>query len=181
MPVTLARPTLSWAGPFSLRDGRRVWLRPLQASDARALMALYGRLSAETIRRRFMQLVPHCDPHLAEVLAAVDQDQRVAIAAVPDPDASDTIIAVGRFHRGEGDHAEFALLVQDDYQHSGLGRLLLNTLVREADQRGVRVLDGVVLLGNQPMLRLLRSSGRPLDISWHGGDVLDVRLQVRPA
>jgi GNAT superfamily N-acetyltransferase len=182
--MSMAVPTRTqqqaYAGPLRLRDGREVWLRPLAASDAPALMALCGRLSPTTLRRRFMQLVPRCDPAMAERLAAVDQVQRVAIAAVPQPSADDTIVAVGRFHGDGSDHAEFALLVQDDYQHSGLGRVLLNQLLEAARARGLHVLDAVVQYDNQPMLRLLRSSGQPLEVTWHGGDVLDVRLQVAP-
>jgi GNAT superfamily N-acetyltransferase len=180
MAVSTGISSTQCAGPFTLRDGRSVWLRPLAASDASALMALCGRLSPTTIRRRFMQLVPHCDPAVAMELAAVDQVRRVAIAAVPDPSAADAIVAVGRFHaeRDSSDRAEFALLVQDDHQHTGLGRLLLIKLLEAARARGLQVLDGVVLYDNQPMLRLLRSSGQPLEVTWHGGDVLDIRLQV---
>ena len=171
-------PTEILTGPYQLRDGRNVWFRPLAASDAPALMALYSRLSPETIRRRFLRLVPALDPAAAEALAAVDQLGRVASAAVPDPSHSDTIVAVGRLHGNDGERAELALLVEDDYQRSGLGRLLLARLLEEADHRGLTALDAIVQYDNQPMLRLLRSSGRPLEVKWGGGDTLVVRLQV---
>lgn len=168
-------------GPFRLRDGRDVWLRPLRSADAPALVTLFGRLSEQTIRRRFMQHLPNFNLRAAEALTAVDQVRQVAIAAVPDPSASDTIVAVGRFHGDDGgQRAELALLVEDDYQGSGLGQLLLAHLIEEADRRRICVLDGVVQHTNQPMLRLLRSSGRQLDVSWRGGDTLDIRLQVAP-
>jgi acetyltransferase len=166
---------------FHLRDGRDVWLRPLAASDAPALMALYERLSPQSIRRRFMQLVPACKPADAEALAAVDQVERVAIAVVPDTSERDRIIAVGRFHGDGSERAELAMLVEDDYQHTGLGRLLLARLLEEAERRGLRVLDGIVQYDNQPMLRLLRTSDRQLEVTWHGGDTLDFRLHVTAA
>ena len=85
------------AGPFRLADGRLVWLRPLQAEDAPRLMDLCKRLSPSTLRRRFLRSVVRCDPLEAQRLAAVDQVQRVALVAVPDPAEDSPIVAVGRF------------------------------------------------------------------------------------
>jgi len=179
--------------PVCLADGRHVWLRPLGAADADGLMALRGRLSAETVRRRFLRLQPPCDPRLAFALANVDQQQRVAIAAVPAPDARGPILAVGRFHadadsadgQGDGDgergprRAELALLVEDAYQRQGLGRALLQRIVDEAAHRALGVLYGYTLYDNRPALRLLRTSGHPLHVAWHGGDVLSIELNVQ--
>jgi acetyltransferase len=108
----------------------------------------------------------------------VDQVQRVALAVVPELAAYAPIVAVGRFHADASDHAEMALLVEDVYQHVGLGRLLLNRLLNEASRRGLRALDGYVLYDNQPMLQLLRASGRPVEVHWDGGGVLSVELEL---
>jgi len=169
------------AGRFRLADGRLVRLRPLQAEDATRLMDLCKRLSPSTLRRRFLSSVVRCDPLEAQRLAAVDQVQRVALVAVPDPADDPPIVAVGRFHGDGSEQAELALVVDDAYQHVGLGRLLLSRLVREAVQRRLRVLEGHVLYDNTPMLRLLRTSGQPLEVRWDGGDVLSVQIAVRPA
>jgi len=176
-----------------LADGQHVWLRPLGAADADALMALRQRLSEETVRRRFLRPQPPCDPQFAFALANVDQQQRVAIAAVPAPDARGPILAVGRFHAdadsaaadGDGERgprrAELALLVEDAYQRQGLGRALLQRIVDEAAQRALGVLYGYTLYDNRPALRLLRTSGHPLHVAWHGGDVLSIELSVQAA
>ena len=166
------------AGRFRLADGRLVRLRPLQADDATRLIDLCKRLSPSTLRRRFLSSVVRCDPLEAQRLAAVDQVQRVALVAVPDPADDPPIVAVGRFHGDGSEQAELALLVDDAYQHVGLGRLLLSHLVREAVQRRLRVLAGHVLYDNTPMLRLLRTSGQPLEVRWDSGDVLRVQLAV---
>ena len=114
------------AGRFRLADGRLVRLRPLQAEDAPRLMDLCKRLSPSTLRRRFLRSVVRCDPLEAQRLAAVDQVQRVALVAVPDPADDPPIVAVGRFHGDGSEQAVLALLVADAYQHVGLGRLLLS-------------------------------------------------------
>jgi acetyltransferase len=173
------RRTSDW--PVRLADGRRVWLRPLGPADADGLVALRARLSDETVRRRFLRPLPRCDGQLAVDLANVDQQQRVALAAVPAPGARAPILAVGRFHTDAPARAEFALLVEDAYQHLGLGRALLAHLLQEAERHALGVLYGHVLYGNTPVLRLLRASGHPLAITWQGGEVLRVELSVQPA
>jgi len=165
-----------YGGPFRLADGRVVWLRPLRADDAPRLIDLSTRLSLETVRRRFLRERPACDPKEAHELAAAEQTRHVAIAAVPSPAAPGPIVAVGRFHGNGPQRAELALLVEDAYQHVGLGRLLLTRLIEEAEQRHLRLLEGYALYDNAPVLRLLRSSGWPLDVRHHDGAVLVVQL-----
>ena len=98
------------ASRFRLADGRLVWLRPLLVEDAPRLMDLCKRLSPSTLRRRFLRSVVRCDPLEAQRLAAVDQVQRVALVAVPDPADDPPIVAVGRFHGDGSEQAELALL-----------------------------------------------------------------------
>lgn len=116
-------------GPFRRADTRSVWLRPLSAEDAPRLLDLCRRVSPETRRRRFLHSTARCDVTEAERLAAVDRLERVALAAAPDPAPEAPIVAVGRFHANGSNRAEFALLVEDAYQHVGLGRLLPNRLL----------------------------------------------------
>ena len=163
---------------FRLADARIVWLRPLSAEDAPRLIDLCRRVSPETRRRRFLRSTARCDVTEAERLAAVDQVERVALAAVSDPAPEAPIVAVGRLHADGSDRAEIGLLVEDAYQHVGLGRLLLNRLLDEASRRGLRALDGYVLYDNRPMLQLLRTSGRHIEVRWDGGDVLSVELDL---
>jgi acetyltransferase len=162
---------------LQLADGRRVWLRPLRPSDGPKLIELGQRLSADTIWRRFLRST-RCTAEQIGDLVAVDQIKRVAIAAVAAPTGDAAIVGVGRFHGDDGQRAEIALLVEDAYQRQGLGRLLLRRLLDEARQRRLRELFGYVLYNNTPMLGLLRSSGQPLEIAWHGGDLLEIQLSL---
>jgi GNAT superfamily N-acetyltransferase len=165
-------------GPLRLADGRLVWLRALRRDDAPRLLDLSQRLSAESLRRRFLHDRPRLDAREAERLAAVDHRQRVAIAVTADPSDDSPILAVGRFHGDGSDHAELALVVEDAYQHLGIGRLLLDRLCAEAARRRLRVLDGYVLYDNAPVLKLLRTSGHPLEVRWDGGNVLSIHLAL---
>ena len=79
----------------------------------------------------------------------------------------------------EGDSAEVAIFVHQGFRGRGLGRLLLRTLVEEAQRMGLRRVWGVTELDNLPMLRLANSLG------FVSGDdpgefYLDLRADARP-
>lgn len=170
--------TLPMLSPLRLPDDRSVWLRPIDARDAPRLIDLCQRVSPESRRRRFLRATHRCDPNEALRLASVDQQQRIAIAVVPDPGPDAPIVAVGRYHQATAEQAEFALLVDDAFQNMGLGRALLNRLTAEAARRGLRALQGYVMFDNRPMLHLLRTSGRPLTVQWDGEGVLNVSMGI---
>jgi len=59
----------------------------------------------------------------------------------------------------EGDTAEIAVFVHQDFRGSGLGKRLLAEMVHEARRLGLRRVWGVTELDNVPMLRLARALG----------------------
>jgi acetyltransferase len=54
---------------------------------------------------------------------------------------------------------EVAVFVHQDFRSCGLGRQLLEALIREARRMGLRRVWGMTELDNVPMLRLARSLG----------------------
>lgn len=152
----------------SLADGTRVRLRPLQPDDAERLLRLFHRLSPETVYRRFMSPVVEPSEELLARLLQVDHCDREAIAALE----GDEIVAVARYVRQAGrDVAEVAVVVADDWQHRGLGRLLLTRLGRLARRRGIRVFDGRIAGENRPALELVRSLSPDIRTRWSTGEV----------
>ena len=70
------------------------------------------------------------------------------------------LIAVGRFDRYAGTpEAEVAFVVADDYQHHGIGSLLLDELARAARSRGIRTFLAETLCENKAMLDVFHHSG----------------------
>jgi acetyltransferase len=55
--------------------------------------------------------------------------------------------------------AEFALLVGDPWQHSGIGKDLLTLLIRVARHEKIRRIFGLILGQNQPMQDICRELG----------------------
>ena len=138
-----------------LADGRAVVLRLAGPADVPAITGLYQDLSPESFARRFHggRLAPPVLARLASFGAGT-----VCLVAAPPADPG-RLAAEARYVPAGPGTAELALTVSDAYQGAGLGRLLLEALVRRAREDGLERLRAIVLLDNTPMLRLLQRYG----------------------
>ncbi len=154
------RPDLLRAGPLQLRDGRRVWFRPIEPSDAERLQRFHRRLSSRTHRLRFFSAMRELRPRLARQLTDVDFVERGAVVACQP--GEDEIRAVGHYQANGDGSAEVALVVEDALQGRGIGQVMLDLLVAHLRQRGFERLTAMVLPENTVMLSILQRSGYPL-------------------
>ena len=96
------------------------------------------------------------------------------------PRSGDRLIAVGRFDRVPGEtEAEVAFVVADEYQHHGIGSLLLDELARAAWQRGIEVFKAETLAENAAMLDVFRHAGFPVTSGIEYGTVT-LRFPIEP-
>jgi RimJ/RimL family protein N-acetyltransferase len=147
---------------YGLDDGRLLIIRPIRADDVGRLRAAHERLSPLTRYRRFMTSKPYLSAADAAYLSDVDGWNHYALVATfadsaDDPDAP--IIAVARFVRSgrvgaDSAAAEFAIVVGDDWQGTGVGRELMGRLVDAAVTRGVRRFQATMLADNVAIRRL---------------------------
>lgn len=141
----------------TLRDGRVLSIRRMAPDDADRLVDFHGRLSPETVYLRFFSAHPRLLPAEVTRFTHVDQHDRVALVAV---DREGSIQGVGRYDRLPGtDEAEVAFVVADALQGRGLGRELLARLGPIAREEGISRFVAETLVGNQPMLKVFRTSG----------------------
>jgi RimJ/RimL family protein N-acetyltransferase len=140
-----------------LRDGTPILLCCLQPENRDELVRGFSRLSASSRRFRFLSPLHKLTDRQARELTEVDQRSHVAIAARDLSRPDQPGMGVARFVRLQEDPktAEFAITVLDEYQHRGLGTLLLKTLLKAAQSLGLRKLRGYVLADNLAMIRLL--------------------------
>jgi acetyltransferase len=70
------------------------------------------------------------------------------------------MIAIGRLTKSpDGASAEIALLVSDAFQGRGLGANLMKRLIGLARDEGLKELEALTLLDNDPMCKLLEKFG----------------------
>ncbi len=151
-----------------LRDGTPILVRSLRPADAEELLRGFARLSACSRRFRFLSPLHKLSPERVRELTDVDQHDHVAIAARDESRPEHPGIGVARFVRLEQEPrvAEFAITVIDDYQHRGLGTLLLKQLLKAAQALRVRTLRGFLLADNLAMIQLLQKFGATLRRAW---------------
>lgn len=160
-----------------LRDGQTIHLRPIRPEDFEKMMALWGRLSPETVRLRFFG-PRHMDDALMRYLVEVDRRSRFAMVA----EQGGRIVGVGRFERLNEDPttADFAVTVEDAEQGRGIGTVLLRSLMAPARDLGISRFHGDILGENRNMLRVLTDAGfEPVFRSY--GDVVSATFTTTPS
>lgn len=161
-----------------LRDGRSVTIRPVLPQDAVLQQAFVQALSPAASYRRFHGPVKELPEAMLRYMTEIDYVSHLALLATTIDAAQREIqVAEARWVRREPpdatDVADFALVVADDWQRTGLGALLLGMLADSAAAKGIRRLSGDVLADNEAMCRLLKRSG------WRQSrDRFDARLVI---
>jgi ribosomal protein S18 acetylase RimI-like enzyme len=154
---------------LTLEDGACVLVRRIRAEDAAALQRLVGRSSDRSVELRFFGLLKELSDEMAERFADVDGEDRYALVAL-DPEDPDEIVGVVRYERKRGtDGAEYAALIEDKFQHRGLGIGLTRNLIEAARENGIKHLHALVMRENAEMLGLLRSLDLPERLRWQDG------------
>lgn len=141
-------------------DGRPYRLRPLRLDDAALDVEFVRRLSSESRYQRFMTAVRELPPGKLDSLTRIDQDRHLAIVATTEVDGREMLVGVARsIAEPQGDEAEFAIVVADDWQGSGVAGALMRALVAAARGHGVGTLYGIVFATNRRMLGFVRRLG----------------------
>lgn len=162
------------------RSGRTVCVRHLDAADDALLVELYGRLSPETRRLRFMTVPHDVPPELlwreAHRLSDLDPHLAAAIVATVPEGGQERAVAVCRLARDDEDPhtAEMAIVVRDDFQGDGLGRLMLDLIIQLAMVGGVSRIRAVSFAENEALHRLVSRVGLPVHTTTLRGETTQV-------
>lgn len=148
----------------------RIVCRPIRPDDADRLRRLFGRLSPETVYRRFFSPISNPPEAALRRLATVDHDDREALVAVVD----DEIIAVARYDRSApgAPTAEVAIVVEDAWHGHHVATWLLDRLSRLAVRRGITTFTATALANNSPILSLMRHMNPRAHVTFEGGELL---------
>ena len=160
---------------FTLKDGASVHIRPIRPQDEHYLVEIFNRSSPQTVYQRFFRALRELTPAMAHYLSNVDYHYRLALIAETEFEP----IGVVRYERTDDpDLVELGLIIVDDWQNRGLGRILLRKILRAAEGNGFHRFLAYLLAGNRRMLRLLETEGQIQDWKIEAG-VTTVSLTSR--
>jgi GNAT superfamily N-acetyltransferase len=152
-------------------------LRPIRRDDAERLVDFHSRLSPVSIYRRYFSLHPSLAEEEVSHLTQVDYVNRLALVV----EVGSHIVAIGRYERlPSTTTGEVAFVVRDDFQHLGLGHLLLDQLAQAGWVRGITHFSAVTLVDNGAMIALFQHSGFPVTTS-RRDEELTVSFPIDPS
>jgi acetyltransferase len=157
--VIMPYPT-KYVTPWRLKDGTEVILRPIRPEDEPIESEFIKGLSTETSRFRFFQIIKDL-PHESLVrFCNIDYDREMAFIAEAHEGDRRIEIGVSRLIlEANKKRGEFAVVVADKYQGSGLGVKLVDLLIGVAKEKGVESIFGIILSENLKMMRLAEKLG----------------------
>ncbi len=152
------------AFPLTLPEGRTVLLRQVLPEDKERLRVGLRQLSPQSRYLRFFSSVDHLNEQQLDYLTNPDQIDHVAWGALDPTDPGHPGLGIGRFVRQDDppDSAEMAIAIADDFQHRGLGTVLLGVLYLLAGIRGIKSLQGILLPENRAVFHGLQKIGAEL-------------------
>jgi GNAT superfamily N-acetyltransferase len=143
-----------------LRDGTCVAVRPVRVDDGGRERTFIESLSPESRRLRFLGQVRSPSRETIERFTDIDYEHHVAFAAVLADDPDEAFLGVSRYAVArDGASCECAVTVLDQWQHKGLGSLLMRHLIDVARARGMVFMYSIDASDNRDMADLARHLG----------------------
>jgi RimJ/RimL family protein N-acetyltransferase len=144
-----------------LKNGAEVLIRPARAADARALQALFHRLSPDDVYTRFFRRIRSLSYAELQNLCNVNHETEVAFLGVTGPRENEEVVGSACYFLSPTTNlAETAFMVAPEWQGLGLGSALQTRLQEYAVSRGVRGFVAEILPQNQRMQRSAAAPGR---------------------
>lgn len=145
---------------WPMGDGQVVTVRPIRPEDMALTLDFFNRLSPQSRYFRFMENISELPTSLLIRFTQIDYDREMALIALVAEEGAERQVGSARYTlSADGKSVEFALIVDDQWQKSGLGRRLMSALIDCAREKSYRAIVGDVLSDNQKMLRLMMGLG----------------------
>ncbi len=153
----------------TLRNGCTVEIRALRPVDRAELLAAVGRVSDQSLYRRFFAFKRGFTEQEIDFYLNVDFIGHVALVAVLEENGHPVLVGGCRYIVGPSRQAEVAFAIDDAHQGKGIGTVLMRHLVKIARSAGLKELTADVLPENTAMLNIFRKSGLDIETERESG------------
>ena len=120
------------------RGGETLLLRPIRPTDEPKLVGLFYSMSEDALYKRFMRVVKRIAHEERQYFLDVDYEDNMAVVLETcDPRSSRRSSGIAQYFRHpDTDFADVGFIVRDSWQGKGLGRILVEEMVRLARSTG---------------------------------------------
>jgi acetyltransferase len=162
-------------------SGSELLLRPIRPEDGERLADFYAGACASDLRLRFFLTRREIPQSELARYCQIDYEREMTFVALAPAVGEGAPVMAGEVRAvcdPDNEKAEFAIQVASAWQRKGLGRLLLDKLVRYLRERGTHEVIGQCLLENTGMASLARRLG--FEVSRvPGEETMAMRLVLR--
>ena len=162
--------------PGRMKNSEPILFRPIRPDDEPLMIKFHQALSDRTVYMRYFQslkLSQRTSHERLSRICSIDFDREMVLVAEHENATGDPeIVAVGRLSRlPDPNQAEMAVLVDDHFQHQGLGTELYRRLLEVARQEKLTAVESTVLAENREMLAICRKLDFDLKADFKDGTV----------
>jgi acetyltransferase len=166
LPKSAIRPyPIQYVSSWTMKDGNQVTIRPIRPEDEPLMVKFHETLSDRSVYLRYfcsLSLSRRVEHERLLRICFGDYDREMALVAERiDPGTGERrIIAVGRLSKlHEGNEAEVAVLVSDQFQKLGLGNELLRRVIQVARDEKLSRVSAEMLPDNIAMQIIMKRVG----------------------
>ncbi|HTB82798.1 MAG TPA: bifunctional acetate--CoA ligase family protein/GNAT family N-acetyltransferase [Candidatus Sulfotelmatobacter sp.] len=167
LPRPAIRPyPVQFITPWRMKNRAPVTIRPIRPEDEPMMGKFHETLSEESVYHRYFSALKLEQRVTHERLTRIcfnDYDREIALVAESTPaneSEEKKILGVGRLSRQYGTNdAEFAVLVNDNWQNLGLGHELLKQLIEVGRTEKLDRIVGEILAENNAMRHICKKLG----------------------
>jgi acetyltransferase len=147
-----------WKRHLELKDGWRVFVRPIRPEDEPLIHEFLRHVTAEDLRLRFFAPMKEFSHEFIARLTQLDYARAMAFVAFDE--ATRELLGVVRIHSDSiYETGEYAILLRSDLKGRGLGWALMQLIIEYAKSEGLKTIAGDVLAENTTMLAMCRQLG----------------------
>jgi len=149
-----------YEGKARTTTGVDIFVRPIRPEDAPLLVEHFESLSPKSVYMRFFSPLKHLPHSMLARFTQIDYDREIALVALAESGLKEKMLGVARvINERNQKHAEFSIVVADQWQGKGIGFELLKRCLTIAKKRNIETVWGTVLTENTQMLKLGKKLG----------------------
>ncbi len=162
-----------------LLNDTTVTIRPIRADDSGMEQEFIRHLSKESRYFRFMASLRELSPKKLKFFTEIDYNRHMAFVATIMREDKELEIGVARYVNTENHGScEFGITVDDAWQGSGVAGVLMISLEDTAREHGFKIMEGIVLPGNDKMLKFAQKRGFKIHSISGEDDTVHIELQL---